>query len=61
MSRHNKTKRCEAEAIANLISGECEHVQKLHDSYGFGCICPAKHSVVFRDMSINPEFKKLLH
>ena len=32
---------------------------KLFTVVGFGCIYPAKHSVVFRDISIKPEFKKL--
>ena len=60
MSRHKKTKPCEAEAIAAHIKGECEHVQRLHDNYGFGCVCPAKHSVVFRDITFKPDFKKLI-
>jgi hypothetical protein len=58
--RHNFNKPCEAEAIANYIKGECEHVQKLHDNYGLGCIFHAKHSVVIREISVNPTFKKLI-
>lgn len=59
MSRY-KHKHCEAELVADCIQGECEHVQRLYDNYGFGCACPAKHSVVIRDTSIEPEFKKLI-
>jgi hypothetical protein len=60
MSRGHRTKPCEAEAIAAHIKGKCEHVQRLHDRYGLGCVYPAKHSVVFKDISIKPEFKKFI-
>ena len=59
MSRH-RIKPCEAEALAARINGECEHVQMIHDDYGMGCIFRAKHSVVLRDLSLNPEFKKII-
>lgn len=60
MSHKVRTHVCEAQVIADHIKGECEHVQQIHDTYGFGCIYPAKHSVVLRDVSIAPSFKKII-
>jgi hypothetical protein len=55
-----KRKSCEAKAIANCIQGECKCVQKIHDTYGFGCAYPARHSVVIRELGAKPSFKKLI-
>jgi hypothetical protein len=60
MSHTKKKKPCEAEVIAHRIKGECEHVQKIHEDYGLGCIHPAHHSVVIREINVKPLFKKLI-